>query len=653
MSVCNFTQPILANQCIGDSLITINANFSALDSGLCDTPRVTPGLGTTVHQATDEQQRNSVTISTKNSFVYNTTFESTAATTSNDITLIDGTSIKATQFPYITNPSNPKPLATFSTVCLTDRAPKVTLYWMASGVDNTTVYALNSAVSPTDKGPIWFNGSVNALEVDGNDLYVGGSFDAVGGTIARKFCKINLLGGTTDPLLSSVGSFVSAPFAVGGDLGSDGSVDTIAVSTGFIAVGGSFFGGFKGRGLAIQQRFTGTNFPFYINGEVRTLKFVGNSLYVGGKFDYINYGPNSASAISGQRIITNSLFKIDLATLVTNPIASISNVSNLLHTVAEVNSIASQGTKIYIGGQFQIKSGSTITQQNLCAIDSSTDAVVPAWQPLINGPVYTLDINDTTLDGGGVYLYVGGEFDKAHTSSQFYAAPRYNGSETNYHNAVSYKISPTTLTIQSYWKPMFNDSVSKFVFHDLDTDSAVYCYGRFTEVNGQPQNYLVAVKKTSFNSDTSTGTTVLWAPSIQNGPRHLNNGLVKYRNSVIVGGTFAKVGSTLRHNLAMISDIDGGVSVLPLSSVSWDFGCQVASVGMDYNLDLTNSITISSFPLPYGRISATSFPINTEAFVGNSEGQLARFFVRRPGTTANDRLAQTTNVIGWKVDFNE
>ena len=241
MSVCNFTQLIEANQCVGDSLLTINSNFSAVDEGLCNIPQVVPGLGTHVERTTTEQQKNFLSVNTTNNFVYDTKFDSIQIASEQTTQLLDGTTLKTTTFPYIAGTFDPKPLATFSTVCLTDRAPKVTLYWMASGVDNNTVYALNSAVSPTDKGPIWFNDTVNALHVEGNNLYVGGSFITVGGNVARKFCKIDLAGGTTTPSFSSVGSLSSIPFGVGGDLGPTGSVDTIAVNNNFVVVGGSFF----------------------------------------------------------------------------------------------------------------------------------------------------------------------------------------------------------------------------------------------------------------------------------------------------------------------------------------------------------------------------------------------------------------------------
>ena len=45
MALCNLTQKILSNQCIGDSLRTINSNFSALDIGICSIPDIIEGEG--------------------------------------------------------------------------------------------------------------------------------------------------------------------------------------------------------------------------------------------------------------------------------------------------------------------------------------------------------------------------------------------------------------------------------------------------------------------------------------------------------------------------------------------------------------------------------------------------------------------------------
>ena len=661
MSVCNFTQIVSPNSCIGDSLATFNANFSALDEGLCNVPQVVSGLGTHVENIFTERQKYQTSISTKNSFTWQTDFESTSIATPSTISLLDGTSVKVTTFPYASSTSDARPIGTFSTVCKTDSIPKVTLCWTASGVDGMTVYALNSASSISDKGPIWFDDTVNSLLVDGTTLYVGGEFLEVGGNISRKFCEINLLSGIVEPLLSATGSFVSNPFSAGGDLGPTGSVDTIASSSTFLVVGGSFQGGFKGRGLAIYNKSTGVSYPFYVNGTVNSVQIIGNYLFVGGDFDFVNYGPTSASIVSGLRTNTNGLFRINLTTILTNPIASIANISSVFSGQAAVNSIDYYDTKIFIGGVFSIKEGTRLICQNLCAIDENGTRLA-AWKPIINGPIHTVAVDDTTSDGGSVYLYVGGNFSRCFTDSELNGNPRDNGSQTYFHNAVSYKIQTSSLIIQPVWKPKFNGPVSKFVFQDQDTNSDVYCYGRFTRINDNHQNYLAAIKKTSFTSDTSTGEYVYWKPYLQNGPTLLNNGIAKFSNTVIVGGNFSKINNTLRYNLAMVNDTEGGISTVPLSSVSWDFGCKVVSEGTDFNIDFANTETIrvSTYPAQYGVVNYTTFETPVEQFKGNSEGQLVRFFVRRPGnmlaegllSNTNDKFVIPVHVLGWKTDFN-
>jgi hypothetical protein len=662
MSVCNFTQQVGANQCIGDSLVTFNTNFSALDQGLCEVPSVIAGLGTMIEESITEQQRHEVQISTKNSFTWQTDFESTSIASPSTISLLDGTSVKVTTFPYVSSTSDPKPLATFSTICLTDRIPQVTLLWTASGVDGMTVYALNSASSVSSRGPIWFDNTVNSLLVDGTDLYVGGEFLEIGGTVSRKFGVISLSAGAVEPLLSATGSYISNPFSTGGDLGPLGSVDTIASNSTFLIVGGSFQGGFKGRGLCLYNKSTGVSYPFYVNGSVNSVQIIGNYLFVGGAFDYVNYGTQSASVVSGLRLTSNGLFRIDLTTVVSNPIASLSDISSIFSGPCTINSIAYSGTKIFVGGQFKINTNTTLTCQNLCCIDEN-GVRLAAWKPIINGPVYTLTVDDTTSDGGSIYLYVGGEFSRCFTDSEFNSNPRDNGAQTVYYNAVSYKIQTNSLLIQPVWKPKFNGPVTSFVTQDQDTNSEIYCYGRFTRINDEHQSYLCSVKKTSFTSDTSTGEYVYWKPTIQNGPSLINSSLTKYQNSVLVGGNFSKVNNNFRYNLAMISDVEGGISTVPLSSVSWDFGGKLVSQGTDYNFDFANTevVRVSAYPAQYGIINYTTFASLSTDFKGNKEGQIVRFFVKRPGNSlaegslaaTNDEMLIPIHVLGWKTDFNQ
>ena len=170
MSVCNFTQYVSPNTCIGDSLATFNANFSALDEGLCSVPDVLGGNGTEAHIEITEQNHTLVHISTKNSFVHGTTFDYQKGAASTNLYIKDGTTIPATTFPYVSTVNDTEPVAIFSTISLTNAVPKVSLFWTASGSDNLTIYATNSAASVLNKGPIGFNGPVTSLYSSGTTL---------------------------------------------------------------------------------------------------------------------------------------------------------------------------------------------------------------------------------------------------------------------------------------------------------------------------------------------------------------------------------------------------------------------------------------------------------------------------------------------------
>ena len=76
MSACNYTQPILASTCIGDSLFTINQNFSAVDEGLCSVPDLQAGTGIRVRADVSEQLNNNVEVAVNNLYAYGTRFDS-------------------------------------------------------------------------------------------------------------------------------------------------------------------------------------------------------------------------------------------------------------------------------------------------------------------------------------------------------------------------------------------------------------------------------------------------------------------------------------------------------------------------------------------------------------------------------------------------
>lgn len=646
MSVCNYTQLVSPNTCLGDSLATFNANFSALDEGLCKIPNVLPGLGITVNEEVSEQIHTAVRVSTKNSFVYNTNFDYKTVATSSTFALADGTTTPVTTFPYISTVGSTAPFAVFSTAALTDAVPKVTLFWTASGSDNLTVYATNSASSPLDENAIHFDGPITSLLSSGNLLYVGGEFTTVGGVDCKKFCALDLSSGASHPTLGTVGTLVSAF-----DLGEIGTVHAIAEYGDYIIVGGSFqvsqLPSTYGRGLTIINKITRVKYPFYVNGTINDLTIVGSDLYVGGTFDYINYEATSAPIFSGLRVYTNGLIKIALSTLFSFPFSSIDrtfadNIKRLFTGPATINAFAQKNaTTLYIGGSFDISGGSTLNAKNL-AILNADGTQNTSWKPIVGGDVFTLSID-------GDYFYVGGAFRSFHTASQFYSNPRKMDSDTEASNAICFKTTVSTNpTLETNWKPIFNGPVTKFAFHDSAFNSYVYCYGRFTQVNSSAAGYVAALKK-SYNNVVEA-TEQVWKVSLQSGPMLINQGLIRYADSVIIGGSFVKVNSSDRFYLARVNGVDETLSTVALSAVNWDFGAQVCSPGMSLAMDFTNYISVSSFPSVNGTVNQTTVLADFETFAGYMEGDLVKFFVRRPGFV--DSFARPVHVLGWKVDFN-
>jgi hypothetical protein len=646
MSVCNYTQLVSPNTCLGDSLATFNANFSALDEGLCDIPDVLPGLGVVTDFEVSEQNHSAIRVSTKNSFVYDVNFDYKTVATSSTITLLDGTSTPVTTFPYISSIGDTQPLAIFSTASLTDATPKVTLFWTASGSDNLTVYATNSSSSPLDEGPIHFNGPITSLLSSGNVLYVGGEFTTVGGVDCKKFCALNISGGAVHPTLGAVGSLVGNPLSAYGDLGTTGTIQAIAESGDLLIVAGSFESVAKGKGLTILDRSTNIVYPFYVNGIVNDLLVVGTDLYVGGTFDYINYLAQSVSVISGLRVYTNGLIKISLSTLIGFPNSSIdlsfaNTVRGLFSGPATINTFAQKSGTVYIGGSFSIGSVSNLTARGLAVLNSDGTQNL-SWKPIVGGDVYTMSTD-------GDYLYVGGDFKTIHTSSQFYSNPRINDNSTKAYNAICFSTATSTSpTLESNWKPNFNGPVTKFAFHNSSFSSYVYCYGRFTKVNNSSAGYAAALQK-SYNNVTEA-TNLLWNVSLQSGPVLINQGLSRFANSVIIGGTFIKVNSSDRFYLARVNGVDETLSTVSLSSVNWEFGAQVCSPGMSLSMDFTNFVSVSSFPGPYDTVNQTTVLADFETFAGYLAGDLVKFFVRRNGLS--DTFSKPAYVLGWKVDFN-
>ena len=675
MSNCNYTQYISPNTCVGDSLETINQNFSALDDGLCNVPSLIPGNGANLQTFINQQGRVLTNLNTTNSFVYSRTFDTTSVASYTDYQLLDGSVINTLAFPYVSTQSGPRPEATFSAISLSNKRPQVTLYWLASGVDATTIYATNSSINSFQRGGTWFNGPVTALHRVNDLLFVGGEFTTVGGFECKKFAVIGLNLGTTHPTLGTTGQLASSPFSNNGDLGDIGTVNTIATASvnanSFIIIGGSFQSATKGIGLSILNTTTGIVYPFYISGQVNSLMVDGTSVYVGGDFNYINYGIQSASTISGLRVYAKGLTRINLERFIANaPEQAIDRVftTKVSETISgpsgTINAIATIGSTYYFGGQFECKNGNgSLIAQNLIATDS-TFVQSPLWRPIISGPVNSLVIDDTTTSGGGVYLYIGGSFDRVYTVEQFYpvnGAPRDNTDTTRYYNAAAVRLQNNIVIVDTVWKPRFNGPVVSLVPHDNVSATIIYAYGNFTAVGNEATAYTAALNKAT-DASTSAGGVNYWRAQLETGPHPVSNSFLRFSNSLIIGGSFTRINDQARYYLARVNGYGESLTTATLSSVAWDFNAQVVGQGMPFSLTTNQTKTVRQLtvPNPTNTVNCTTFTVPEEGFENLGPGQLCRFYIRRPGDAnilgslpaTNDTLRQTVNVIGWKVDFS-
>jgi hypothetical protein len=245
------------------------------------------------------------------------------------------------------------------------------------------------------------NGTVNALVIDGNFLYVGGSFTQanVGGPTVSvsNLARFNLSTSTWQ----SVGGGVS------------GHVYALAVSGNNLFVGGSFL---IAGGSTITQSIARLNLSNNTwsalgsvgqlqGGQVYTLAIDGDTLFVGGNFSTDNNSYfNAIASVNWQ---TNQWAKLGSGTG-----NGVGNTNSFLPPFVQV--IALSGDTLFVGGRFERanQGGAPVTANNLAMFRRSTNA----WSPILSG----------TFNGvGGVWntvralfhdrqnLWVGGIFSNA------------------------------------------------------------------------------------------------------------------------------------------------------------------------------------------------------------------------------------------------
>jgi hypothetical protein len=441
MSDCKYVNLINGDQCIGDSLRTINANFSALEAGLCDitfnaSVDLSANDGLTVEKVqVDEQINFAVNIQNSVQFfkppqlqpaVFATPNPNTISTIQASITQPSNSIIPVLNVPYsVGGGFYAPPLFTFETISMGNIPPSLTIYWLSSAQSPNFTYATNAYNLST----LTFNGYVHNLtrlnpDSDSEYIFAVGNFTTASWKgknttdYALRIAPLRLDVGTSDPNLGKSGSLTAFFDPVWGTGGS--GLDTLNIlnsnqntpsnkyygfnktvfasvvaKTGgrtYLCLGGDFSGGgntlldANTSNLVIFNITSGNvnDKPkeFQVNGRVRNLIVYQNYLYVCGQF-------TKARPVGGDYYPTLTVFRVDLSNLQTPAVNGDwidKDFSNNFNSSYEIFNADGSST-----GKNTINPGNDINSG-------------PSYQPKTKGwQAYCL-----AIDPEGTHLYVGG-----------------------------------------------------------------------------------------------------------------------------------------------------------------------------------------------------------------------------------------------------
>ncbi len=287
-----------------------------------------------------------------------------------------------------------------------------------TGTGTLNRVAVWDGTSLSQLGTRTLNGAVGAIEIDGDDIYIGGNFTQLGSSTAQRIVKYNLstdiwtiLSTTFNAYVSSIaidkinnrvyvaggnslgrayyasiGSNTWTAIAPGSILNSTVSTITVNPQNGYIYMGGAFNNSPYTNRIAV---FDGTTLNSISNVNItctaiNTLKYYNNKLYMGGNISIIN-GNVACNNICYYDISNNTFHKMG---------DGFNNTVNAIY-VSDIG-------EIYAGGTFTA-SGADSSIKYLAKWNPSTNA----WNSFV-----TLNntINSNAIISNSNYVYFGGTF---------------------------------------------------------------------------------------------------------------------------------------------------------------------------------------------------------------------------------------------------
>jgi hypothetical protein len=338
------------------------------------------------------------------------------------------------------------------------------------------------------------NGAVLALAVSGSTIYAGGTFTTAGGGDGNQATRKNLAAFDTSGGLTAWNPGVG------------GSVHTLGVSGTTVYVGGVFNSAGGGDGLQAKRKHlaafdtSGNLLPWNpgadptigpgANEQVTAMAVSGSTIYVGGYFTVAG-----SSATAREHL---AAFDASGNLLPWNPGAKFPPGGSL------ISAMAVSGSTVYVGGQFTQAGGADtdiFERNNLAAFDASGN--LTAWNPGVDGVVYTLAVAGSTVYVGGGFYSVG-------------AAPRYN--------LAAFDASGNLIN----WRPAASGSV----FTLAVSGSTIYAGGMFQTAGTVTNPY--AEGRLYLAAFDASGNLLPWNP----GADYYVNTLAVAGDTLYAGGGF-------------------------------------------------------------------------------------------------------------------
>jgi len=264
-------------------------------------------------------------------------------------------------------------------------------------------------------------GYVQAIMIDGADIYIAGDFDQVGGSNRKNLARLKLSDGTVDTgWVCDVNRYIRS----------------LAKAGSFLYVSGVFslINGQNRAGIAQLNAADGTvtNWNAQLNGEVYTMAVKDNYLYAGGnfspglaRFDIATGTVDTNWVQTGTRLIClTSLIKNNslyfggsiISPLPQNNVyrfntngASITLdtlFKNLMSPGQSVLAMSTYGSDLFVGGPFTVIGGQN--RNRLAKLNDSTGAVDTKWNPNLNNEANTIVAENANVYAGGQFSNVGG-----------------------------------------------------------------------------------------------------------------------------------------------------------------------------------------------------------------------------------------------------